>query len=91
MWKGDQDGEKPAEDLLFDSTGMFHWCHEQAMASCVIVSHTCDALHFNMGSLKNQHFQSIVLAGREEGHKKSTLCSLLIMSAILDDPYVVLI
>ena len=44
MWKGDQDGEKPANDLLFDSTGMFHWCHEQPMASCVIVSHACELL-----------------------------------------------
>ncbi|KAI0210709.1 Calcium-activated potassium channel slowpoke [Lamellibrachia satsuma] len=36
-FRGDADGEKSAEDSnTFDSTGMFHWCAEQSMASCII-------------------------------------------------------
>ena len=28
------------EDHQFDSTGMFHWCPEQSMSDCTIVSLT---------------------------------------------------
>ena len=41
--------------------------------------------HFEKGS-KNQHFQSTILVGREGVTKTSTLCTLLIMWTILDDP-----
>ena len=41
--------------------------------------------HFEKRS-QNQHFQSNLLVGREEGTKKSILCTLLIMLTILDDP-----
>ena len=33
-----------------------------------------DALHFHTGLLKNQHFQSTILGGREEVTKKRVLC-----------------
>ena len=52
---------------------------------------------FSYRAVKNQQFQSSLLGGREGGRegvtKKSTLCSLLIMLIILDDPayYVVYI
>ena len=46
------------------------------------------ALHMHMptGSLKNQHFQSTLLGGREGVTKESTLCMLLIMLTIMDGP-----
>ena len=44
-----------------------------------------DALHFHMGSLKINIFK-VLLIGREGVTKKSTLCTLLIMLTILDDP-----
>ena len=47
-----------------------------------------DALHFHYmyGVIKNQHFQSTMLRGREGVTKNSTSCTLLIMLTILDDP-----
>ena len=43
-----------------------------------------DTLHFHTGSLKINIF--ILLGGREGLTKKSTLCTLLIMLTIMDDP-----
>ena len=44
-----------------------------------------DALHFHT-VIKNQHFQGTLL-GERGVIKKSTLCTLLIMLTILDDPF----
>ena len=41
-------------------------------------------IEFLYGVVKNQHFQSTILGGRYS--QKSTLCMLLIMLTILDDP-----
>ena len=41
---------------------------------------------FSHEVVKNQHFQSTLLEGREGVTKQSTLCALLIMLIILDDP-----
>ena len=41
---------------------------------------------FSYGIVKNQHFQSTLLGGREGVTKKSTLCTLLKMLTIMDDP-----
>ena len=37
--------------------------------------------------ITNQHFKSTLLGGRDGVSKKSTLCMLLIMWTIVDDPY----
>ena len=42
----------------------------------------CD---FEKGS-QNQHYQSTILVWREGATKKTTLCTLLILLIILDDP-----
>ena len=41
--------------------------------------------------VKSQHFQSTLLGGREGVTNKSSLCTLLIMFAILDDPLNILL
>ena len=43
-------------------------------------------MHFHTGVVKNHHFQSILFGGSEGVTKMSTLCTLLIMLAIMDDP-----
>ena len=41
--------------------------------------------HFDMG-IPNQHFKSTLLGGGEGVTKKSTLCTLVKMMTIMDDP-----
>ena len=43
-------------------------------------------VRFSYVGRQNQHFQSTLLGGREGVTKKSTLCTLLIMLIIMDDP-----
>ena len=45
-----------------------------------------DALHFNTGSLKINIFKVLFSEGGRGSHKKSTLCTLLVMLTIMDDP-----
>ena len=45
-----------------------------------------DALHFHTGSLKINIFKVLFLEGGRGSQKKTTLCTLLIMLTILDDP-----
>ena len=45
-----------------------------------------EALHFHMGSLKINIFKVLFWEGGRGHKKKSTLCTLLIMLTIMDDP-----
>lgn len=35
---GEGEGENESDPRKFDSTGMFHWCPEQPLSSCLVVS-----------------------------------------------------
>ena len=42
--------------------------------------------HFDIWVIPNQHFQSTLLGGGEGVTQKSTLCTLVKMMTIMDDP-----
>ena len=62
--------------------------------ACMLVIHQNDALLRNMATVKHchnfQHLNLYTFKGEEGGQKKCTVCTLVKMMIIMDDPYAIL-
>ena len=61
------------------------WGGEGVNGHCTLFKMLKKCIPFSYVVVKNQLFKSTLLGGRKGGHKKSNMCTLLIMLTIMDD------